>query len=437
MRFYFPDSQDLVSPTYDFIHDEYSPLRVRQRDDLYAHEVLDRAPYDGILVSKAIVDGSLKGAGKYSEPQRQRLYRLGVARFFRLPDGAQTLGDCGAFNYVNEPEPPYTIDEVVDFYGGCGFQAGISIDHIILGYDRDAHEEDVDPAWRARQEISLRLAGQFRERVAALGDPFEPVGAAQGWSPSSYANSVAQLQELGYHRIAMGGMVALKTPDILQVLQACDAVRRPSTELHLLGVTRVDSMAEFRAYGVTSFDSTTPLRQSFMDDRNNYHTSTTAYSAIRVPQVDGNPALKRAILSGDVAQKDAVRLERESLRRLRGFDAGTERADRTLEVLAEYEALVSGPTRKSYIAAYARTLHDAPWRDCDCRLCRDLGIEILIFRGTERNKRRGFHNLHVLGTQVRHMRMEESSGGRQRVTSPRAVDIRDMSTDATKGTRRG
>ena len=49
MKFYFPDSQDQVSPTYDFIHDEHSPLRVRQRDDRYAHEVLAMRPYDGIL----------------------------------------------------------------------------------------------------------------------------------------------------------------------------------------------------------------------------------------------------------------------------------------------------------------------------------------------------------------------------------------------------
>src|SRR5689334_13498162 len=87
VRFYFPDSQDLVSPTYDFIHDEYSPLRVRQRDDRYAHEVLTPPPYDGILVSKAIVDGSSGGAGKYSVPQRARMYRLGVRQFLRIPAG--------------------------------------------------------------------------------------------------------------------------------------------------------------------------------------------------------------------------------------------------------------------------------------------------------------------------------------------------------------
>jgi len=106
VKFYFPDSQDMVSPTYDFHRDEYSPLRVRQRDDLYAHEVLAETPYDGILVSKAIVDGSISGAGKYSESQRARIYRLGVRKYFRLPDSVETLGDNGAFNYVQEKVPP-------------------------------------------------------------------------------------------------------------------------------------------------------------------------------------------------------------------------------------------------------------------------------------------------------------------------------------------
>ncbi len=125
MRFYFPDSQDQVSPTYDFIHDEHSPLRVRQRDDRYAHEVLTRPAYQGLLVSKAIVDGTAAGVGKYSMPQRQRFYRLGVRRFFRLPEDVVTLGDCGAFTYVNEPEPPYSVSEVIDFYIRGGFDAGI------------------------------------------------------------------------------------------------------------------------------------------------------------------------------------------------------------------------------------------------------------------------------------------------------------------------
>lgn len=49
MRFYFPDSQDQIDPSFEFIGETRSPTRIRQRDDLYAHEALDPCPYDGVL----------------------------------------------------------------------------------------------------------------------------------------------------------------------------------------------------------------------------------------------------------------------------------------------------------------------------------------------------------------------------------------------------
>lgn len=400
MKFFFPDSQDLISPTYDFLHDEYSPLRVRQRDDVYAHEVLKPMPYNGMLVSKAIVDGSVKGSGKYSTPQRQRLYRLGVKSFFRLPPRAETLGDCGAFNYVSEERPPYTVGEVLDFYEDCGFDSGVSVDHVILGYDADVSDSEAPKDWHDRRAMSLELGREFIDEVTRRDSPVEAVGAAQGWSPASYADSVAHLQAAGYQRIALGGMVPLKTPDILATLAAVDEIRNPAVSLHLLGVTRVSSMTEFADLGVDSFDSTSPFRQAFMDDRKNYHTADNSYVAIRVPQVDGNPQLKRKILSGDVRQKDAVRLERDCLRALRAFDKGLVTVDDVLGPLTDYEEL-AGSGKKSYIAEYRRTLEDAPWQKCSCQVCSTCSIEVVIFRGTERNKRRGFHNLAVFGASVR------------------------------------
>lgn len=401
MKFYFPDSQDQVSPSYDFIHDEHSPLRVRQRDDRYAHEVLTRRAYDGLLVSKAIVDGTIKGVGKYSMPQRQRLYRLGVRGFFRLPDDIVTLGDCGAFTYVNEPEPPYSATEVIDFYSRCGFDAGVSIDHVILGYrrpQRDA-EDNVPDEWKLRRLTSLRLAEEFFSAVRDDKTPFEPVGAAQGWDPTSYADSVKELQVMGYDRIALGGMVALKTPDILACLSAIAEVRNPDTKLHLLGITRFESMTEFAEFGVASFDSTSAFRQSFMDERDNYHTPDTTYTAIRVPQVDANLALKKAILAGKVSQGRAVAAERESLRRLREYDNGHCSLDAALDAVLEYETLLG--VNKSYAELYRRTLENAPWRKCGCGLCAKHGIDMAIFRGSERNKRRGFHNLSVLADKMK------------------------------------
>lgn len=401
MKFYFPDSQDQVSPSYDFIHDEHSPLRVRQRDDRYAHEVLTRRAYDGLLVSKAIVDGTIKGVGKYSMPQRQRLYRLGVRGFFRLPDDIVTLGDCGAFTYVNEPEPPYSVTEVVDFYSRCGFDAGVSIDHVILGYRRPQSDanDNLPDEWKRRRLNSLHLAEEFFSAVRDDKTPFEPVGAAQGWDPASYADSVKELQAMGYDRIALGGMVALKTPDILACLSAIADVRTPETKLHLLGITRFESMTEFAEFGVTSFDSTSAFRQSFMDERDNYHTPDTTYTAIRVPQVDANLALKKAILAGKVSQGRAVAAERESLRRLRDYDNGHCSLDAALDAVLEYETLLG--VNKSYADLYRRTLENAPWRECGCGLCAKHGIDMAIFRGSERNKRRGFHNLSVLADKMK------------------------------------
>src|SRR4051794_32847780 len=161
MRFFFPDSQDQVDPSFDFITERRSSTRVRQRDDLYAHEALRAVPYGGMLVSKAIVDGIANGAGRYTFAQRHRLYREGVRRFYRLDRDDRprltSLGDCGAFSYVAEKEPPYTVDEVIDFYDGCGFDLGISVDHVILGYlepGPDGEESAVSEEWTARQRLT-------------------------------------------------------------------------------------------------------------------------------------------------------------------------------------------------------------------------------------------------------------------------------------------
>ena len=41
-------------------------------------------------------------------------------------------GDCGAFAYVKDDVPPYSVDEIVEFYADGQFTHGCSVDHIIL-----------------------------------------------------------------------------------------------------------------------------------------------------------------------------------------------------------------------------------------------------------------------------------------------------------------
>jgi hypothetical protein len=401
VKFFFPDSQDQVDPSFDFSTELRSVLRVRQRDDLYAHEALGAAPYDGVLVSKTIVDGTPTVSGRYSLAQRHRLYRVGVHRFFRLTDqpGRRllTMGDCGAFTYVRDDIPPYSVEDLIDFYEGCGFDFGVSLDHVILGYlGPEADRRNADPApdeWIQRQSLTLELAADFRARHRSRRCEFTPVGVAQGWSPKSFSRAVRALQRIGYQRIALGGMVPLKTHEILECLKAVSDARRPETEFHLLGVTRCEQVGAFGGYGVTSFDSTSPFRQAFKDDRDNYWTLDSTFTAVRVPQVDGNASMKRLIQAGRVDQKAALRAEQDCLTRLGAFDAGKMGLEDVLAALRAYELLHDPDRDRTEI--YRATLEAAPWKSCSCQVCQAVGIHVVLFRGAERNKRRGFHNVFV------------------------------------------
>ena len=401
MKFYFPDSQDQVDPTFDFITEERSIYRVRQRDDHYAHEALRTPPFDGLLVSKAIVDGLPGATGKYTVAQRQRFYRTGVRAFFRLDNvdapRISTLGDCGAFTYFDDDVPPYTVDEVIDFYDGAAFDLGISVDHVVFGYDVTADHDPAHPLrreWQRRQNLTIELAAEFRARALTRKVRFGQVGVAHGWSPDSYASAVQTLQRIGYTRIAIGGMVPLKTREILACLRAISAVRRSGTQLHLLGISRCENVRVFGAAGVTSFDSTSAFRQSFKDDTDNFHALDGTYTALRVPQVDGNHKLKARIRAGQIPQADALRLERHCLDSLRSYEGGAVKISTVIDALTDYDRLCDR-AGKDRTEPYRRILEERPWRSCRCGLCERAGIEIALFRGAERNKRRGFHNLHV------------------------------------------
>jgi hypothetical protein len=47
---------------------------------------------------------------------------------------------------------------------------------------------------------------------------------------------------------------------------------------------------------------------------------------------------------------------------------------------------------EEHLEEYERLLKDEPWTTCSCAICAEHGIEVAIFRGNNRNRRRGFHN---------------------------------------------
>ena len=441
MKFFLPDSQDLVDPSFDFELERRSMTRQRQRDDLYAHEVFSTPAFDGLLVSKGIVDGFGVLGSRYTLSQRRRLLTDGAPRFFRVehaPYALEIMGDCGAFTYVDEEEPPYSVDEVLDFYESCRFHYGVSLDHVILEFNPAADapgagEDVIAPSIRARRQLTLELAREFLRKHKTGHHSFKPLGVAQGWSPKSYAEAVKALQKMGYDYIALGGMVPLKSQEIRMCLQEIHRVRKPDTRLHLLGVTRTEHLQEFSRLGIASFDSTSPLRQAFKDARDNYYSAERKYTAIRIPQIEGNPDLQQKITAGQVSQEHARRLERQCLESMRLFDQGQRTVRQTLEVLLEYERLYDPDTRQQkpgtkqkkndHAAAYEQTLTAAPWRHCPCEVCKELKYHVILFRGAERNRRRGFHNIWTLYRQLRELGLGDEPT-RQEHTGPLARQVK-------------
>lgn len=405
MKFFYPDSLDLVDPEFGFKNEEHSDHRVRHRDDVFAHELLDGAPYHGLLVSRSMVYGT-EGNQRYRQSQRFRLLRTGAHRFFETDQAPnaplQIMGDSGAYAYVEQETPPVTVDEVLDFYESCRCDYVLSVDHVIPGFHTERQKSRGKPLpaeWKRRQEISLSYADSFLQEHQARGYSSVPIGVAQGWDGESYVRAVEGLQKMGYNYVALGGLASLSTEDIASTVERASGALREDTRVHLLGVSRAREFRKFRSWGVVSFDSTMPLRQAFMDDKHNYHTPEKDYLAIRLPKVTGSNQLQKKVEEEEISATEAFGRERECLTALRRFDRNKASIEEVLDQVREYELLFNG---RDQTEKYRELLEDRPWKRCDCTVCRNLGIEVTLLRGKERNKRRGFHNMRVLFKKVAH-----------------------------------
>ncbi len=427
MKFIFADSLDYVDPAFDFIADRSPAERQPYWDDAYPHEILGYAPYDGMLVSRGIV-GDHRVKGKYTASQARRFALVGARRFLRLdkPEFArlEIFGDCGAFTYAQEDRPPYTPAEMAEFYDECGFTHGCSVDHIIFDFDPAGEGiEGGSQDARNRFEITLENADGFRREAIAMGADFTPLGVIQGWSPGSMAEAARRLVAMGYDYLAIGGMVPLKSPEIKLCLEAIRGAIPSSTRLHILGFAKADDIDSFHGYDIASFDTTSPLIRAFKDAKINYYLpgdglALRYFTAIRVPQAIENPKLQRCVKKGVFRAEDLVRMESAALTSLRAFDHGQADLDVTLHHVMTYSASLveekpfedcrDSPALRKLEMRYRETLSARPWRECGCAICASASIEVIIFRGSNRNKRRGIHNLAVYKNHIERLDLKRA-----------------------------
>lgn len=423
MKFIFADTLDYVDPNYNFLKDRSSPAREPYWDDEFPHQILGKAPYDGMLVSRAAIGGT-KLSGTYTETQAMRFRRVGAREFLRFHEkdypNSLMFGDCGAFAYHKHHVPPYTPDEMIEFYGDGGFTHGCSVDHIIFDFTQDDKVRDFDQARQdenlRRFEITLKNAEEFLKLSKRLGDSFTPMGVVQGWSPGSMAQAALRLKKMGYKYLAIGGMVVLNAEQIKGVLESIRLMIGYDISIHILGFAKAEQIGEFEPYKITSFDTTSPFIRAFKDSKRNYFVHKKEggleyYCAIRIPQATENNYLKNLAKQGVFSQEDLQRREKDSLNAVRDFDANIVDVDETLEVVMNYTAplllgkdteLTSNEEKKILTMRenYRKTLSDRPWKNCNCSICKEISVEVVIFRASNRNKRRGIHNLQIYRNHV-------------------------------------
>jgi hypothetical protein len=462
MKYFIPEWDDRVDPEYDFLKDGITQDRDPYVHDVYSHEIYPSPNYDGILVSKSVIEDN--------KTKKERIRSVGIHRHVRVPRNFPLMGDCGAFNYIDDEIPPYETDETLEFYETLDFDFGVSIDHLIVpghlkrsvhvilsprgeskrisaaeferlkkegmpiakgrSYPRDLfetrkflatfEEEDLTEGKR-RWALTLENAKDFIASHRNKNCKFTPIAGCQGYSVESQIEMFKEQQAMGYKYIALGGLVRSKTTEILTILEGVNKIRKPGVRIHLFGVARPEAIPAFAKAGVDSVDSARFLRQAWLSATSNYYAGdvdrfvTTLkpkvdsesdaeedevdekwrYAAVRVPPIqrEGGESFtakaSKLIAKGWTLEK-LQKEEKKSLAALRAFDQGHLGIDETLEAVLAYDQLMGGDARNA--PHYRRVLEDKPWQACPCDVCKSTGIDVIVFRRNNRNRRRGFHN---------------------------------------------
>ena len=399
IMYFLPDWDDHVDLRYDFLSDSGSQEKPSWEAEYYAHQIYESPNYDGLLVSKAAVDESKRKKGQ--------IFDQGIHNYLRVPGQFPVLGDSGAFSYVDQELPPYSIEEILTYYTHLGVNMGVSLDHLI--FDDMSLEEK-----KRRYELNLYYAENFLKEHKAHNLPWTPIGVIQGWDLNSYQKSTAELIKMGYPYIALGGIIKTSTKNLLTILEAIKPDIPTGTGLHLFGIGRENAMDMFARYKVTSVDSASCMRKAWMDAKDNYFTeSGEKFAAFRIPEAGNSYRAKDVLQYNLCTFNDLFRIEKAALNALRAYDKGLMNLKECLEAVITYDQMIarakfmrkgmSGQLLEEELAKhvssikklYRKSLQAKAWQKCSCRICKEIGNEVVIFRGKNRNRRRGFHNTSV------------------------------------------
>ena len=419
MKYFLPEWDDRVDPNYDFLSDTYSKSHSEDpfKNDAYIWDVfgIENVPIDGVLVSRSKLEENKTKLSKVIEQ--------GIHDFLHLPPDFEIMGDCGAFGYIEQDKPPFKTKGTLEYYLNCRFNYGVSVDHLIVPKFDEQNEE--------RWQITVDNAREMYDLWASNNNYLSNlriIGVAQGWDVPSYRRSVHELLKIGYDYIGIGGLARAPTGQIgkvgstktvynvmrgvsYEVKKWCET-HKSKLDVHIFGFARPRLITQLQKMGVSSFDSASFLRSAWLGvDGGKYFTPKKKYRPIRVPDPRRSPRTSKIVKENHVSKEKLTHLSEKVIHHLRRFEQGKGSVENCLMAAKEYGDIVESARARAgqlakervRIEGYEEVLRERPWKSCGCPICRDLGIEVAVFRGNERNRRRGFHNTYVFYQEFRRL----------------------------------
>ena len=202
--------------------------------------------------------------------------------------------------------------------------------------------------------------------------------------------------------------MSLRAQEMLYALRAFDADRSISqalSEWHQAANEALEYLEPYlrdhRHDEQYNCSTLRPIKQAFRDDYQYGHKVCANFSdkfrgelaklLRRDNQDDPLPFEEYEELLIDISRVfddwEPSKIEEIKQREARSGNHGT--FDQLWVLVADYTAQVGDEDNRE---AYEELLRREPWNECNCKICEEHGIEVAIFRGNNRNRRRGFHN---------------------------------------------
>ena len=189
---------------------------------------------------------------------------------------------------------------MIDFYEIAGFDAGVSVDHVIPIFDSQSSDSAIPRKWKRRLRAHASVGGgvprnSFRRRDADSSRS----ALLRAGAPAPMQKRSLVSRRWVTSRIALGGLVPLKSHEILAVARRSKpspALQR--RKLHLFGVTVARCC---RSSVTTGLPASTARRHSAKRSRTTGITTTLRDGSVRcAPRTAGgrNAKLQARIRAG-------------------------------------------------------------------------------------------------------------------------------------------